>query len=325
MADVHDKSEHNKHDKAYRALFETKDEFIYFLQKYIAKPWTEKINNDDLDQVDTSFVTDEFTDIDSDIIYKLKLEDGKEIYFYVLLELQSEVNFSMPFRLLEYMSALLRRVFYNAPENDRTRKGFRLPAVIPVIYYNGSDRWSAVRSFKEYTENYKEYSRNIIDFEYLICDLNRMDDEDILPDEFKGIISKAADCIFMLDKHRGSAEEFEGKLRKFQGRLSDDKADIVAKYVVYGKGNEVFDTDINDLKAFLKGEVETMTHPVGRMIDNAKHEGRLAGLSEGRLAGLSEADLVYAAKMAKEGFPFEVIKKMTGLPDDKIRHLISQV
>ena len=87
----------NRHNEAYKSLFKTKDEFIYFLQKYIAEPWTVKIKADDLEPVDTTFITEDLEDRYSDIIYKLRLENNGEIYFYVLLELQSAVDYTMPF------------------------------------------------------------------------------------------------------------------------------------------------------------------------------------------------------------------------------------
>ena len=44
--------------------------------------------------------------------------------FYVLQELQSSVDFTIPFRLLRYMVELLNDVFKNTDEKVRERKDF---------------------------------------------------------------------------------------------------------------------------------------------------------------------------------------------------------
>lgn len=38
----------------------------------------------------------------------------------------------------------------NPVKVERERADFRLPAVVPIVFYNGSERWTAVRSLKEY-------------------------------------------------------------------------------------------------------------------------------------------------------------------------------
>lgn len=304
-----------KHDRAYRALFEHKDEFVYFLKKYIAEPWAENINENDLDSVESSFITDEYTEIESDIIYKLRLDNGHEVYFYVLLELQSSVDYTMCFRLLEYQVALLRKVFYDTPENIRERKDYKLPAVIPLVFYNGRHRWTAVRSFREYTENSAEYGDCLIDFKYLMCDLNRTSDDFILSLDTLNPNQKATDCVFKLDKCRdaeGAANEVFNELRTLFKVMSADKIRILAKYLAYSAKEAATDDDIEEMNSMLKSEVSVMTNPVSIIADKARREGKLEALLES------------AINMIKEGFPFDVIKKVTKLPDDEIKRLMSK-
>ena len=83
------------------------------------------------------------------MIYRVRIK-GREIIFYILLELQSTVDQTMPFRLLKYMTELTKREFDNTPENERKSVDYRLPAVVPIVLYNGADKWSAVRRFREF-------------------------------------------------------------------------------------------------------------------------------------------------------------------------------
>jgi predicted transposase YdaD len=47
---------------------------------------------------------------------------GTEVIFYVLLELQSAVDQTMPFRLLQYMIEIWRDIYNNVLEKERRRK-----------------------------------------------------------------------------------------------------------------------------------------------------------------------------------------------------------
>ncbi len=59
------------------------------------------IKAEDLALVNKSFILSDYEEIESDIAYKVK-NAKEEIYFYILLELQSTVDFSMPMRLYNW-------------------------------------------------------------------------------------------------------------------------------------------------------------------------------------------------------------------------------
>jgi hypothetical protein len=133
-----------QHDKGYRSVFAKKDNFLHFLTKYIKASWAADISEDNLEHVNATFVTKDYQKRESDVVYRLKNEN---VFFYVLLELQSESDFTMPFRLLNYMVNLLAHEFKNTPEVLRERKDFRLPAIVPIVLYNGEGNWTPVRSY----------------------------------------------------------------------------------------------------------------------------------------------------------------------------------
>jgi hypothetical protein len=92
----------------------------------------DNINEGSLQLYGTEFVWDDFKLTDSDIIYRLRLKE-QDIYFYVLLELQSTIDFSMPFRLLNYVLAIMKHTFDDTDAKVRKRKKFRLPIVVPIV------------------------------------------------------------------------------------------------------------------------------------------------------------------------------------------------
>lgn len=55
----------------------------------------------------------------------------------------------MPMRLLFYMTEVWRDILKNTDKNQRKRKAFKLPAIIPIVLYNGKNKWTANMNFKK--------------------------------------------------------------------------------------------------------------------------------------------------------------------------------
>ncbi|GBU21953.1 transposase [Fibrobacteres bacterium R8-0-B4] len=299
--------QNQKHDESYKSVLSNAANFLHFLKKYIAAPWTADISVGDLEKVDNSFVTEEYIEIDSDLIYKLKI-GGSDVYFYVLVELQSQVDFTMPFRLLRYMVELLNYIFKNTEEKDRKLKDFRLPAIVPIILYNGNDNWTAVRTYREYTENYEVFGDNIIDFRYLLFDVKRTDEATILSTK------KMLDTVFLLDKRRlenkTSTKEVEEFLERYMPELPrNDALELLRwiKHIIY-KG-DLSPEEEEKFRNILKGGGNTMKHALeiwrDELVDETKREEALK----------------FANALKVRGMDVNEIAEITGLTVDEIIQL----
>ena len=68
------------------------------------EPFVAKIDFANLERVNATFVSEEFQQRESDIIWKLPLTDST-IYLFLLLEFQSTVDRRMPLRFMRYITA----------------------------------------------------------------------------------------------------------------------------------------------------------------------------------------------------------------------------
>ncbi len=111
------------HDKLYRDLLNNKKEFSsflkYFLDCDIPSHSLVKYNND--------FITNDFKNRRSDIIYKIH---GQLIYIF--LEHQSSVNYSMPYRIFEYYTCLLKDTVDSTKLDTQE---YKMPIIIPILLY----------------------------------------------------------------------------------------------------------------------------------------------------------------------------------------------
>ena len=76
-----------------------------------------------------------------DTIYKKKEED---IFF--LIEQQSEIDYSMPYRLLNYCVEIIR---YAVNKKQLRNKGYKMPVVYPIVLYTGKRKWNVKKYFEE--------------------------------------------------------------------------------------------------------------------------------------------------------------------------------
>ncbi|WP_326497913.1 Rpn family recombination-promoting nuclease/putative transposase [Clostridium sp. ZS2-4] len=183
---------HHEHDVGYKHIFSHKGTFLEFLRSFTKKEWAKLIKEEDLILVDKSYVLSDFEEEESDILYKVNV-NGEEVIFYVLLEFQSKVDFQMPIRLLFYMAEIWRDVLKNTDKNKRKRKNFKLPAIIPIVLYNGKNKWTACTSFKEILSGYELFEENILDFNYIFLDVNRYRQEELFD------IANLVSSVFLID------------------------------------------------------------------------------------------------------------------------------
>ncbi|MDR0949440.1 MAG: Rpn family recombination-promoting nuclease/putative transposase [Lachnospiraceae bacterium] len=150
------------HDMGYKRILSKKKYFVSLLHDVIREDRAKDIREEDVELIDKEFILKDFKDKESDVIYKVKI--GKQtVVFYFLLELQSKVDFTIPFRLLNYILGLYNRLFQDAGK-VRRKKNFRLPVVVPCILYNGVGNWTAARSFREYLQGGDLFGKYAIDF-----------------------------------------------------------------------------------------------------------------------------------------------------------------
>ncbi|MBU3114435.1 Rpn family recombination-promoting nuclease/putative transposase [Clostridium lacusfryxellense] len=91
----------------------------------------------------------------------------------------------------------------NSEKNEIKRKGYRLPAIVPIVLYNGTKKWTCARNFKDIINESQLFGDNILDFNYILVDINRFSKEYLY--EFKNI----AAAVFLLDQDINAIEFLE--------------------------------------------------------------------------------------------------------------------
>lgn len=64
------------------------------------------------------------------------------------------------------------KVLRNTKQTEVKSKDFRLPAIVPIVLYNGEYKWTVEKKFKNVINKSELFGNNIIDFEYILIDIN---------------------------------------------------------------------------------------------------------------------------------------------------------
>ncbi|MBU3138015.1 Rpn family recombination-promoting nuclease/putative transposase [Clostridium gasigenes] len=100
----------------------------------ISDKYNEFITDAELKAMDGKAKDNEYNITNKKLSFMIRryLQD-KEVYFYILMELQSKVDYSMPIRVFQYICEIWRDILRNDSKKNIKSKGFKLPAIIPIV------------------------------------------------------------------------------------------------------------------------------------------------------------------------------------------------
>ena len=133
-------------DASYKRLLNHRrimqDLLIGFIAPRRPAGWAGALDFGSLRELPTENITDELRRRLGDVVWSIdrRAGDGGVQTLHVVIEHQSDVDYSMPLRFLNYTSLLYQRLY-----RDRTRWSKRDTAdpVLQVVVYNGDRRWDA--------------------------------------------------------------------------------------------------------------------------------------------------------------------------------------
>lgn len=240
--------------------------------------------------------------MESDIIYAAKIGDTEAI-FYILIEFQSRIDYRMPLRLLFYMCEILREYSKNQNHN-KNDKNIRIPAVIPIVLYNGKEVWDVPTESRRIFYNEEKFDSGVLNFTYDIFDVNNGFTKEQLVNS-KNVTA----AIFLLDQ-KITPEEFLERVKAialfFDGLSSEELKAI--KHWIRNTTEETLAVKATEVLEASKEEVIKMVANnafiIREMEENAEKRGRLE-VAKNLLDILDDKTIAI-----KTGLNIEEIKKL---------------
>lgn len=210
---------YHQHDKIFREVLEDKREVASLINKVLKlENKKEALKEDDLERCNGKFVSNSFNYAEADMVYRKK---GEDIFF--LIEHQSTIDYSMPYRILMYCLEILKRAI------DITKIGksyYKIPMVYPIVIYTGKRKWNIEQCIEERQQKIPG-CKPIRFYEYEIIDINDYSEQQLLTD--KSFLSK----LMLLEKSHTNEKIMESFRKILQEDLTPKNKDLLKRIVLY--------------------------------------------------------------------------------------------
>ncbi|KLO24218.1 Rpn family recombination-promoting nuclease/putative transposase [Marinitoga sp. 1155] len=266
------------YDQLFKEMFQDKDMIIEFINLFLPSLKKFNITPDKITIEKTKFTDLNYGDKESDILFKINY-DNNDLYLFLLLEHQSSIDYLMQFRILEYMVRIWRN-YINRHKSKN--KGFKLPPIIPVVFYNGKRKWTAEIWYMEKIQNWQLFDIYTPRFKYELIDLSQIDRKRLID------IKNALGLLLSIDKtdKKNIKEAFQEIEKAFRGLPKNEKkkfTEYLNKFLmVLSQKNRIENIEIN----IESGEEEfRMFENFVKAIDESLKESFEKGIEKGKFEG----------------------------------------
>jgi len=303
-------------DKIFKKIFGDKELFLMFLKDFIKRDWLTAIEINDLKIMPSKYIGLREDCRESDIVYEINHKELK-MYIFILLEHQSKVNYIMQFRILEYMTRIWRNYIKDTGKKISESKEFLLPPIVPIVFYDGRDKWTVETEFQKKIKNIELFKKNIPKFEYELIDLNKLSIENLEK------LEDAMSFLLIIDKFKEPKDFAElKKLKKeFWEKIkealkNENILEVLAESIEKMMERlNVPEEEINKLINMLEeGKVSEMfDFAVNYDVQKVRYEGIQIGIYNEKIE--------MAKEMLKDDEKMEKIIKYTKLTEEEIEKL----
>jgi hypothetical protein len=134
-----------RYDETYKRLFSNPKLVEELVRYFVSEELANELDFESMETVETTTFSHDLEKKENDKLLKLKRKAGGEVYLILMLEFQSSNDFSMPVRILNYVA----RLYDEITKVQGEVRSLTLPAVFPVVLYNGTFAWTAKTSLDD--------------------------------------------------------------------------------------------------------------------------------------------------------------------------------
>ena len=183
-------------DNISREVFEEPYLCAQFLRGYVDHAELKTVQPEDIEDMTERFLPLLTTEREADVIKKVHLGNGDKIYFVSLIEHKTQVDFDVIMKLLRYMVYIwedyekeqLKERESSSRSEEKTgekvlisrNKEFKYPPILPIVYYEGTGQWTAVRNLKDRVFLSEIFGKYIPDFTYELISLRNFTNEELV-------------------------------------------------------------------------------------------------------------------------------------------------
>ena len=167
--------------------------YAQFLRDNTDIPCLKNVQPEDIEDVSERYRPYLGTEFESDTVKRVWIHEAdaagtgsppqEPLFLISLTEHKSQVDYDVSMQLLKYMLCIwldYGRERKAQKPGASARKGFRYPAIIPIVYYEGKAAWTAERRFLARISGGEAFRKWIPDFTYEVVRLHDYSNEELL-------------------------------------------------------------------------------------------------------------------------------------------------
>jgi len=318
------------HDSIFKWTFQQHEHAASELRTVLPEALVSQLDLEQLCVEDATFIDQELNATYSDLLYSVPLA-GQPALVYVLFEHQSTVDWTMPLRLLEYLTRIWRKYLAEHPEARQ------LPFIIPVVLHHSPSGWTKSRSFRSLFDTalvvQSELARMLPDFEFALDDVSLASDEALLA----RAQSSAVRAVLWAMRDARAGRRLLEHMQAWASVLSDLRVrptdlDALVRLLSY-----VFDVaDEVTFDEFERSIIQTVgTETAGTMATIAEQlrregeaRGRQGGRQEGRQEGRLEGQRELLTKQIRSRFgdlPERLLARVNAASPEQLEHWAERI
>ena len=303
------------HDSSYKFLFSNPELVRDLIMGFIPDEWLRSLDYSTLEKVSGSYVSEDFKQREDDIVWRVKVS-GEWTYLYILMEFQSTVDKHMALRMMVYIGLLYQDLI----KQGNTLSDGRLPPILPIVLYNGSQKWTAPINVADLIPKMSgllgEFRPNL---KYLLIDENAYTESEL--SSLRNLVA----AVFRLERNK-APNDIESVVDLLIDWLGD-RPDLRRMFTLWIKGtlNKKGEyskllgkiDDLGDVKVMLADRLEEWANAY-------KAEGEL----KGELKGKQEGEALALQKLLAKRFgviPVEITAKIANASLASIDHWLDRV
>ena len=300
------------HDSGYKKLFSNKTIFRQLLLTFVDEPWVAQLDFNDCEAIDKSFVSDHYKETESDIIYRVRLQE-QDIYIFILIEFQSTVDRFMALRILNYITNFYMDYLM------ANKKARHLPPIFPILLYNGDRTWTSPLDLADLITGNPLLGNYGLSFKYFKIAENEYSLETLLA--IRNIVS----TLFLAEAHYDIELLKQELLAVFQTEADKQAVSLFLNWFKQlSEHQRIEPEDYAQLERVYRNVEEVRAMLITALEKEREElytEGLQEGLQEGRQEGKAAREREIVVAMLKDGFALEVIARITGLTVEAIKEI----
>ena len=158
-----------------------------FLKDFVDRGLFETLEPEDIEDESEKYQAYLGITFETDTVKKIRIKGrGEPLYLISLIEHKSQVDYNISMQILRYMTCIWHEY---AQEAEKTQQGisrnksFKYPPILPIVYYEGMDKWTADLCLKERILMGEFFGSYIPDFTYKLIRIHDYSNEELLDNE----------------------------------------------------------------------------------------------------------------------------------------------